>query len=136
MGLFGRFAFTDGEWRHDPSPTPPFLVVDIHDSDIATVDYAPAGEGHGRCFLGFEPRIYFEEESANTPVDVPTEARALAVWARAVTGAEVAPDAVAPLLASPDGDDPDDVFVEETVVRLTGLLGLPRLDLADPMRPI
>jgi len=136
MGLSGRFAYADGQWRHDPSPIPPYLVVDIHDSDIATVDYAPPGEGCGRCFLGFEPRIYFEEESANKPLDVRAEGQALAVWARAVTGVAVEPGSVESLLASPDGDDPDDVFVEETVMRLTDLLGLPRPDLADPMRPI
>jgi hypothetical protein len=53
-----------------------------------------------------------------------------------VTGTEVAAELLEPLLASPTGEDPEDVFVEETVVRLIDRLGLPRPDLGDPMRAI
>ena len=41
MGYFGTFIFRDGQWQQRSGPGPE-LVVDVHDSDIATIDYRPA----------------------------------------------------------------------------------------------
>ena len=126
MGLFGRFTFSAGEWTSADSPAEPYLAVDVHDSDIATVDFRPARDAAGRCYLGFQPRVYFEDPDASAPVDNAAEARALAGWARPATGREVDPDDVLALLAPDDEDaDPEDLFVEETVRRLLELLGVP-----------
>jgi hypothetical protein len=38
VGYFGRFVYSDGAWRDEPTAEA-FLAVDIHDSDIATVDF-------------------------------------------------------------------------------------------------
>ena len=47
-------------------------------------------------------------------------------WVRQVHGREVDPDDVLALMASDNPDDePEDVFVEETVDRLLNLIGLP-----------
>jgi hypothetical protein len=126
MGSFGRFAFNGGTWAGAAATGEPNLVIDIHDSDIATVDYWPPGDASGRCYLGYQPRIYFEDPTASAPVDVDAEARGLAQWTRLVTGREIDPGDVAALLAPDDEDaEPDDLFVEETVRRLLELAGLP-----------
>ena len=126
MGLFGTFTYSAGDWTSVDSPTEPWLVIDVHDSDIATVDYRPAGDAAGRCYLGFQPRVYFEDPDASAPADNAAEARGLAHWARLATGRDVDPADVAALLAPDDEDaDPEDLFVEDTVRRLLELLGLP-----------
>jgi hypothetical protein len=126
MGLFGTFTYSAGDWTGADSPAEPSLVVDVHDSDIATVDYRPIGDGTGRCYLGFQPRVYFEDPGASPPVDNEVEARGLADWARQATGREVDPGDVLALLAPDDEDaDPEDLFVEETVRRLLELTGVP-----------
>jgi len=126
MGLFGTFSYSGGTWTSPDAVTEPFLVIAVHDSDIATVDYRPAAEAAGRCYLGFQPRVYFEDPTASAPVDNDAEARGFASWARLATGREVDPQDVAALLAPDDEDaDPDDLFVEETVRRLLELAGVP-----------
>jgi len=126
MGLFGRFTFSAGEWTSADSLAEPYLAVDVHDSDIATVDFRPAGDVAGRCYLGFQPRVYFEDPDASAPVDNAAAAHGLAGWARTATHREVDPDDVLALLATDDEDaDPEDLFVEETVRRLLELLGVP-----------
>ena len=73
-----------------------------------------------------KPRIYFEHESASGPVDRAAEAEGFVQWVRQVHGREVDPDDVLALMASDNPDDePEDVFVEETVDRLLNLIGLP-----------
>ena len=57
MGFFGRYTYADGEWNDGDPPEPPYLSVDIHDSDIAMVDYRPAEGATRRFFLGIEPRV-------------------------------------------------------------------------------
>ena len=126
MGFFGKFAYSAGRWSTGAPTAVPFLLIDVHDSDIATVDYRPAGDAAGRCHLGFQPRVYFEDPTASAPVDNGAEARGLAHWALLATGREANPQDVAALLAPDDEDDePEDLFVEETVRRLLELTGVP-----------
>lgn len=123
MGLFGRFAWTDGAW--DSSREGRYrLRLDVHDSDIATVDYAPAPPGRGRLYLGYEPRDYFEDESASAPVDRDAEADAFGAWVLDARARVIETADVLALLAVP-GEEPDDLFVEQTLVRLLTLAGLP-----------
>ncbi|OMQ15838.1 hypothetical protein A7K94_0206660 [Modestobacter sp. VKM Ac-2676] len=126
MGLFGTFTYSAGTWTSPDARREPWLAVDVHDSDVATVDYRPAGDAGGRCYLGFQPRVYFEDPTASAPVDNDVEAHGLARWARLATGREVDPGEVAALLAPDDeDDDPEDLFVEQTVRRLLELTGVP-----------
>lgn len=126
MGLFGTFTYSDGAWTTPDARREPYLVIDVHDSDIATVDYRPAGDADGRCHLGFQPRVYVEDPTASAPVDNEAESRGLAQWALLATGREVDPRDVVALLAPDDeDDDPEDLFVEEAVRRLLELTGVP-----------
>jgi hypothetical protein len=126
--MFGKFAYSAGRWSTDGPTAVPFLLLDVHDSDIATVDYRAADSAGGRFFLGYEPRVYFEEPDAGAPVDVRAEAEGFTRWLREAEGREVDPDDVRRLMADPDGAPPEDVVVEETVVRLLALAGLPPID--------
>ncbi len=103
----------------------PFLLIDVHDSHIATVDYRAADATGGRFFLGYEPRIYFDEPDAGHPVDTRAEAQGFAGWVREAEGTDVDPDEVRQLMASPSGDPPQDEVVEQTVEKLLALAGLP-----------
>ena len=125
MGYFGKLAYSDGRWTFGGPTAVPFLLVDVHDSDIATIDYRAADASGGRFYLGYEPRIYFEEPGAGDPVDTAAEAAGFATWARGAAGSEVDPEDVQRLMASPDGAPPSDDVVEETVERLLELAGLP-----------
>jgi hypothetical protein len=121
VGLFGKFAYSAGRWSSDGPTAVPFLIVDVHDSRIATVDYRAADATGGRFFLGYEPRIYFEEPDASAPVDTATEADGFARWVLEAEGRAVDPAEVQRLMAAPDGAPPED----EVVVRLAVLAGLP-----------
>ena len=125
MGLFGKFAYSAGRWSREGPTAVPFLLVDIHDSDIATVDYRSADASGGRFFLGYEPRIYFEDPDGAAPVDTAAEAEGFASWVRELTGRELDPVDVRRLMASPDGEPPQEDVVEDTVERLLHLAGLP-----------
>ena len=125
MGLFGKFAYSAGRWSREGPTAVPFLLVDIHDSGIATVDYRSADASGGRFFLGYEPRIYFEEPDGAAPVDTAAEAQGFARWARELTGRDIDPADVRRLMASPEGEPPEDDAVEDTVTRLVALAGLP-----------
>jgi hypothetical protein len=133
MGFFGTFVYADGVWTEsdDSSPAGASLRVDIHDSDIAQVDYRPAPSGLGRFYLGYEPAIYFEDPSASQPVDVQAEAEGFSAWVGQVGGQQVRPDEILRLLADPGGNEPEEVFAEDAVVKLLGLAGLP---LPEPLR--
>jgi hypothetical protein len=124
--LFGKFAYSDGRWSTGAPTAVPFLLIDIHDSDIATVDYRSADASGGRFFLGYEPRIYFEEPDGAAPVDTHAETEGFARWVLESAGTDVDPAEVRRLLAPPDGAPPEDDFVEETVQRLLTLAGLPQ----------
>lgn len=126
MGYFGRLAYSDGRWTAGRPTAVPFLLLDVHDSRLATVDYRAADATGGRFFLGWEPRFYFEDPEAAEPVDTDAAAADFAAWATAVTGAHPDAGKIAQLLASPTGTPPDaDGPVEETVVALLDLVGLP-----------
>ena len=103
----------------------PFLLVDVHDSRIATVDYRAADATGGRFFLGYEPRIYFDEPDAGNPVDTHAESEGFARWAKDAVGTDVDTDDVRRLMASPDGAPPAEDVVEEAVEKLLELAGLP-----------
>lgn len=126
MGYFGEFFYVDGEWRAVAADGDAYLRVEVHDSDIATVDFRPAYGGTGRFFLGYEPRVYFEDDGASAPVAKSEEAAAFRQWVRDVANAEVDAERVEALMASSNPDDePADAFVEEAVQRLLALAGLP-----------
>jgi len=128
VGRFEQFVYSPGGgWREGLAGPEPHLAIDIHDSDIATIGYRPSGPGTGRCYLGFEPRYYFgPEEQESAPVDGAAESAGLAEWAARVTGRSVPQADVRALLADPDGEeDPPDVVVEDTVVSLLNVLGVP-----------
>jgi hypothetical protein len=124
VGFSGRFAYSNGGWAEEPAGEPS-LVVDLYDSDIATIEYRPAPATDGTFFLGYEPRVYFEDEGASSPVDVDAEAEGFAAWAGATTGRDMQASDVRSLMAHPDGGDPPDTFVEDTVEKLLVLAGLP-----------
>ena len=126
--MFGTWAYSEGRWSAGGPTAVPFLLVDVHDGDVATVDYRFADASGGRFFLGWEPRIYFEQPDAADPVDVGTEATGFARWARDAVEADIDPDDVRRLMASPQGTPPADENVEQTVGRLAALAGLPAPD--------
>jgi hypothetical protein len=125
MGLFGTFAYSEGRWTRDRPTAVPFLLVDVHDSRFATVDYRCADASGGRFHLGYEPRFYFDEPGAGVPVDTQAEAHGFAAWVREAAGREIDPADVRPLLASPEGAPPTDDTVEPTVETLLALAGIP-----------
>jgi hypothetical protein len=130
VGLFGKFAYSAGRWSTNGPTAVPFLLVDVHDSGVATVDYRCADASGGRFFLGYEPRFYFDDPGAGSPVDTAAEAAGFAGWAREATGTEIDPADVLRLMASPEGAPPpaDVAVVEETVERLLALARLPAPD--------
>ena len=128
MGLFGTFAYSEGRWERGRPTAVPFLLVDVHDSDVATIDYRSADASGGRFFLGYEPRFYFDEPGAGTPVDTGAQAEGFAAWVREAEGREIDPADVRPLLASPEGEPPTGHAVEETVEKLLAVAGLPAPD--------
>jgi hypothetical protein len=132
VGFFGRFVYSDGAWRDAPKGDS-YLAIDIHDSDIAAIQYAPA-TGTGIFFLGAEPRDYFDDPEAHDPVDMEREAGAFVAWAAEVAAAHVEAADVLSLMARPDADEPRHLFVEEAVVALLHRLDLPLPHELEPER--
>ncbi|RBY93563.1 hypothetical protein DQ237_17415 [Blastococcus sp. TF02-8] len=128
MGLFGTFSYSDGRWSTGRPTAVPFLIVDVHDSGFATVDYRRADASGGRFYLRYEPRFYFDDADAADPVDAPAEAEGFAGWVREATGTAMDPADALGLLASPAGAPPVDEVVELTVERMIALAGLPALE--------
>jgi hypothetical protein len=124
MGFFGTFTYSDGQWGASPKGGT-YLRVDIHDSDIATVDFAPDPSGRGRFFMGFRPRDYFDDPAANDAVDNDAEARAFADWVKQTLGSEVNAEDIRSLLAEDGEEEPEDPFVEKSVRKLLSTIGLP-----------
>ena len=129
MGRSGVFAYSDGRWARGRPTAVPFLLVDVHDSDLATVDYRFADATGGRFYLGYEPRVYFDEPDAAPPVDTAEEAAGFARWAREAAERDLDPADVLQLMAGASGGTPPaDEVVELTVDRLVALAGLPPVD--------
>lgn len=124
VGYFGTFIYRDGQWQQR-SGSGSELVVDVHDSDIATIDYRPAPPGRGRFYLGHQPRDYFDDPEASRPVDVPAELDGFLTWADQTLGRAPRAADVRPLLAEHAEQQPSDDAVEDTVVRLLDLLDVP-----------
>lgn len=136
MGFFGAYKYEQNQWAEfDPdteSPLgsiPPWLTVEIHDSDFAIIRYEPVGTGTGLAYLGYSPRAYFEDPAASPPTDVSAEAEGLVMWAQS-HGQHVTQQLVASYLASDDTDvdeelADEDVFIEDRTARFLGTLGLP-----------
>jgi hypothetical protein len=125
VGYFGKLAYSDGRWSSGGPTAVPFLLLDVHDSDVATIDYRAADASGGRFFLGYEPRFYFDESEAADAVDTQAEADGFTTWLRNAEGRDVDPADVQQLMASPVGAPPEDEVVEQTVERLLTLAGLP-----------
>jgi hypothetical protein len=123
VGYFGTFIYRDGAWQ-DHGGGERELVLDIHDSDIATVDYRPAPPGLGRFYLGHQPWHYFADPDASGPVDAAAEVDAFVGWAGETLGRAPDPEDVRILVAEDDGTPTDD-FVEDSAATLIALLGLP-----------
>ena len=126
MGSFWRLTYHDGSWRPEAAGEPS-LTIDVHDSDIATIDYRPAGpDSSGRFYLGTQPCDYFDDPTASDPVDLEAEAAGFAIWARSHVGSSVVVEQLLPLLATGDTEEPLDAFVDDTVVRLLDSVGIPQ----------
>ncbi|MET0135837.1 MAG: hypothetical protein ABW215_19830 [Kibdelosporangium sp.] len=144
MGFFGTYLYDGKAWTtREPSQAvgsaEPWLLIDIHDSDITTVTYHPAGTGSGTAYLGSTPRTYFEEEQASAPTDVHREAGGLVAWVQGVHGTKVELEQVVSFLAEDedpadlewdeeeDVDELDDaeIFVEVKTARFLAVLNLP-----------
>ena len=143
MGYFGSWLFRDGAWTQQPAPaeaTGRFLHLDVHDSDITTVRYSPAGSGTGVAYLGVTPRIYFEDPGASDPTDPDREALGLAEWAEPTSGdpASALAPAIRPFLAEDaevewdEDEDIDDLDDAEIFVELKTLRFLEVLDVPEP----
>ncbi|WP_167972712.1 hypothetical protein [Lentzea indica] len=144
VGFFGTYAYENGQWTtlsegQLPPLTEPWLWIDIHDSDITSVVYAPAGPGSGVAYLGLTPRTYFENPDASDPTDVAREASGLAAWWALHHEGDVAAKQAEIVGYLAEDEDPDDfswdedvdeidnaeVFVEVKTARFLGALGLP-----------
>lgn len=147
VGFFGTYAYENGQWKtlsegELPPLAEPSLWIDIHDSDITSVVYTPAGPGSGVAYLGLTPRTYFENPNASDPTDTLREAAGLAAWWGLLNSGGDVPAKQAELLAylaededpeafewteSEDIDEIDDgeVFVEVKTRRFLAALGLP-----------
>lgn len=124
MGNFGRFAYTD-LGVSDSEGSDPTLILELHDSDFVVVNFHPTYLGSGRFYLGFQPRDYFRDPAASDPVDLGREAEAFHEWAEKTLGRSIAVADVLPFMAEESVEEPEDVFVEDTMERFLGLLGLP-----------
>ena len=124
MGQSATCTYREGRWLDGQHRREPYLVVAIHDSGVAVVEFGPAQDEHDTLFLGTEPRVYFSAPDMHPPLDGTRAARGFATWVREVTGREVDPHAVKRLLPR-RWRRPRDVFVEETLARLLDLAGLP-----------
>jgi hypothetical protein len=143
VGFFGTYAYEHGQWKtlsegELPPLAEPSLWIDIHDSDITSVVYAPAGPGSGVAYLGLTPRTYFENPNASDPTDVLREAAGLAAWWALQNSGDVTvkqAELLAYLAADENPDDFSlddvedvedvDVFVEIKTAQFLVALGLP-----------
>lgn len=127
MGFFGTFSYANGQWTEDAKNTAAeVLVIDIHDSDIATIRFAPAVSGQGCFYLGIHPRDYFDDPAEGVAVDVEREGAAFCAWASRVVGSQPDVFHVVALMAREGSDEePEQDFVEEAVAALLVEIGVP-----------
>ena len=125
MGLFGKFAYSAGRWSSEGPTAVPFLLVDVHDGDVVTVDYRMADASGSRFFLGYEPGSTSRSRTAATRVDAAAEAEGFA-------RGSARPRAPRPIRARWRGCSPrrrarrpSDEVVDETVAEMLALAGLP-----------
>lgn len=123
MGNFETSVYESGSWMDDEATDEWQLRISVHDSDIATVEYRPSECAMGRFYLGFQPRDYFEDPAASDPVDLRAEAECFSVWASTVAGRDVPAEELMAMMAAED-IEPEDAFVEDTVILLLTRLGL------------
>nr|WP_042190502.1 hypothetical protein [Kibdelosporangium sp. MJ126-NF4]CEL19390.1 hypothetical protein [Kibdelosporangium sp. MJ126-NF4]CTQ94811.1 hypothetical protein [Kibdelosporangium sp. MJ126-NF4] len=145
MGLFGTYLYDGDKWTpHDvdvqPETDGPWLMVDIHDSDIATISYHPAGPGTGVAYIGCTPRAYFGDENASAPTDTAREAEGLAAWREELGVSPVTSDDLVDFLAEDEpqkwGDDEDEDDVESFVeVRTAEFLSALTVPVPDDLLP-
>ena len=124
MGFFGTFVYSDGRWVDAPLDAD-YLLVDIHDSDFATVEFRSSQSGTGCFYLGYQPRDYFDAPDDHAPTDVGGEVASFVVWAKRVIDVSIPAEDVRELVAESGVVESLDDFVEETVVRLLHLMHIP-----------
>ena len=120
VGFFGTYAFENGQWKtlsegELPPLVEPFLWIDIHDSDIASVVYAPAGPGSGVAYLGLTPSTYFENPNASDPTDVAREAAGLTAWWALHNSGDAVGKQAEILGYLAEDENPDDLSLDEGV---------------------
>jgi len=118
VGFFGTYAFENGSWTtlsegELPPLVEPFLWIDIHDSDITSVVYAPVGPGSGVAYLGLTPRTYFENPAASDPTDIACEAAGLAAWWALHNSGDVAAKQEESVGYLASDENPDDFSLDE-----------------------
>jgi hypothetical protein len=142
MGFMGTYVYAEGEWREDlvpgapmvELPPEPWMYIDIFDSDMTTVRYAPHDGAAGEAFLGITRKRIADDPEAEAPTDPDREAEGLAAWAGGVTGRLVDRQVIRPFLAADDDEERDEdyydeaddveVFVEIKTVQFLSALGL------------
>lgn len=123
MGRFEKFALVEGSWTDEVSGDR-WLLIEIHDSDIATITFSPAPESRRTFYLGTEPRAYFDDPSASADVDLDGVRSAFEQWVFETLGLQIDSPALRAEMAAVEDEDPRDVFVEDAVVRLLLLMDL------------
>lgn len=125
MGIFETSVYRAGSWAGNEESDDWLLRISVHDSDIATIDYRSDEGASGRFYLGFQPRDYFDNPDASEPVDLVAVSNSFSSWASREVGTAVSPEELRAFMASEAVEEPDDIFVEDTVVRLLERLGIP-----------
>ncbi|QOT19318.1 hypothetical protein [Paenarthrobacter sp. YJN-5] len=125
MGNFETSVYNSGLWSGNEAVDGWQLRLSVHDSDIATIDYRPHEGASGRFYLGFQPRDYFENPDASEPVDLVAESERFSAWVTEVAGLAVPAEELRAFMAVEAVEEPEDTFVEDTVVRLLGRLSIP-----------
>lgn len=127
MGRFESYVFENGAWA-DTATGLTWLGISIHDSSFATVGYSLSADEFGVFYLGYQPRDYFDAPDDHEATNCAAEAAGVSRWASIVLSADVDPARIEALMAPESVEEPLDVFVEDTVLRLLTLLGLPKPD--------
>lgn len=125
MGIFETSVYKAGSWSGNEESNEWLLRISVHDSDIATIDYRSDDGPSGRFYLGFQPRDYFDNPEASEPVDLVAVSNSFSSWASSEVSTAVSPEELRTFMASEAVEEPGDIFVEDTLVRLLERLGIP-----------